>query len=441
MFHKLPFFLNPFWLINVATLYIDGPDINQPDPINQGEARRDFLEAEIDLAPDVLEAQQRFGPQFAQSDFDILLNTILGQNTTDENRTEQIAQANSRINDLNDLISEQQRIIDAPTGSFAGKTGGLQRMEHNRKVNEAQNKIKELQSELGSARGDLLKIQEATPGDGTRSGGLAELLGGTEIANIARSEGLLDALSRAEASANTIRRDSDLSDVESFVSRFGSDEDIDRLRTDELNRSIDRIEGLNTDTDTDIGIALRQQALEGLEEGLTDRERREIQQAVRSGAEARGRTMDPGTILNEAEATVLADRNRLNQNRAFAQNVDSMDLNKLLNDRAFSLNTAQATQGAGFDPFAAILGRSSGAPGIAQAQIGNAFPFVQNTPSFDTTGGLDIALGNQANQAGFNSAMAGANATAGGSSMGLIGSLGGQLLGPLAGGLAGSLFG
>lgn len=400
-------FLDPFYLARRLTLYIDGPDVEQPAPINQGEARRDFLEAEIDLAPEVLEAQQLFGPDFAQSDFDVLLNTILG--------TSPLSDFNRREEALLSQIKNQEDILAAPD-----KGRGF-RVEQKRAKERAQIRLEELNSELSELQ------NEPRPTSDERVGGLAELLGGTGIGEAARIEGLLDALSRAESSANTLRRDADISDVESFATRFGSDEDIDRLRTGELNRALDRIEELNSTTDTPIGTELRSQALEGLGEGLTDRERREIQQAVRVGAEARGRVNDPVAILDEAEATVLADRNRLNQNRAFAQNVDATDLNKLLNDRGFALNTAQAAQGAGFDPFAAILGRSSGAPGIAQAQIGNAFPFVQGTPSFDTTGGLDIALGNQANQAAFNSALAGANATRLGAGLGAIGSLGGQL--------------
>ena len=441
-FFKIPNFLSPFGLIESAIMYFDGPTINSPDPINQGEARRDFLEAELDLASDVLAAQQLFGPQFAQSDFDILLNTILGQNTTAENRTQQISSLRDQENDLEGLIAEQQAIIDRPPPQQGGRGGHALRQIYEREVREAQSRIDDLQSDLSTVRGNLTSVQQSQEGDGTRTGGLAELLGGAGIADIARTQGLLDALSTAESSANSIRRDADIGDVQGFVNEFGSDEGIQSLRTDELNRALGRVEGLNQDLGNPIDAALNRQALEGLGEGLTDRERRELQQSVRTASEARGRLNDNVSILNEAEATVLADRNRLNQNRQFAQSVNANNLTQDVQDRQFALQTAQATQGAGFDPFFAVLGRSSGAPGIASQSINTALPFVAGTPSFDTTGGIDLALGQQANDASLQAALAGAGASQTGALIGSIGNLGGGLLGA-AGGAGGfsSLFG
>jgi hypothetical protein len=67
--------------------------------------------------------------------------------------------------------------------------------------------------------------------------------------------------------------------------------------------------------------ALLGQAKSALDDGLTAREQRQIEQAARARQTATGRIFDPSSTIQEAQAVIEEDRNRQMQNRAFAQSV------------------------------------------------------------------------------------------------------------------------
>ena len=87
------------------------------------------------------------------------------------------------------------------------------------------------------------------------------------------------------------------------------------------------------------------QARTALDEGLTDRERRSIEQASRARQTATGRIFDPSATVQEAQAVIEGDRNRQMQNRAFAQSVMGQEAG--LQEGDISRGMAQESQQAG----------------------------------------------------------------------------------------------
>lgn len=381
--------------------FCSAPTLDTPGSIDQLGARLSFLTGETGVASDQITAQQIYGPQFLDNNLQLLQDAIYGTRRGFEP---------GELDGLNaerDTLAEQLREVQLELDEVNATKGTNSKKDAKQK--RLRDQIANFERDINNIEGRILQAGEDSEGQ-FREGGLAELYGGTELAEIARTQGLTAASARLEQMANTASRNADLDDVVSFAQRFGSDEGIRSLRTNELNQAMGRLQGLNTDLTNPIDQELNKQALAGLNGGLSDREQGNIQQASRTASEARGRLFDNQSILDETQASVLADRNRLNENRAFASGQNANSLNRAIQDRGFSVQAAQAAQGGGFDAFTAVLNRSSGAPGISQSQISNAAPFVAGTPGFDTTGGVDIALGEQANQAGLASANAGAGA-------------------------------
>ncbi len=192
------------------------------------------------------------------------------------------------------------------------------------------------------------------------------------------------------------------------------------------------------------------QAVSGLETGLTDRERRNVEQASRLATGARGRLRDFGSTVKEVQDVMAEDRNRLNQNRAFAQSVlggeQALQQRELAaaeadiaraaqrqaGDRGFALQALGAEQATSADPFMSILGRPSGAAaGAAQnlltaGQQNNAMAGPQ---FINPESGLSYISQMAANEANMFGAQQQANAARSAGMMGMLGSLGGGLLG------------
>ena len=102
-------------------------------------------------------------------------------------------------------------------------------------------------------------------------------------------------------------------------------------------------------------------------------------------------------------------------------------------NRAYAMNLVGARQATASDPFAAILGRSSQAPGqgMAATQFTAGLAGQQLGPNlFDPNAGINLALQNQANQANYQSSIYGAQAgTAGAQAQGR-----GAMIGSIVGG-------
>jgi hypothetical protein len=153
---------------------------------------------------------------------------------------------------------------------------------------------------------------------------------------------------------------------------FGIDapyEDYKRGYTSEMT---DR-EGRGT---SDIRTRLMEDAYTGLGEGLTVREKENIEQASRRRATALGRAFDRGSIADEVQSRVLEDRNRQAQNRAYAQQVLGQEAGLQTSDMGRSLqaqlaNQQAANQAASMGMQAGIGQEQAGAAQDLQAQLAN----------------------------------------------------------------------
>jgi hypothetical protein len=96
----------------------------------------------------------------------------------------------------------------------------------------------------------------------------------------------------------------------------------------------------------DIRAALMEDAYTGLGEGLTVREKENIEQASRRRATALGRTFDRGSIADEVQSRVLEDRNRQAQNRAYAQQVIGQEAQMQTSDMGRNLQAQMQNQAA-----------------------------------------------------------------------------------------------
>tara|TARA_R100000655_G_scaffold17187_2_gene36853 strand:- start:3779 stop:5797 length:2019 start_codon:yes stop_codon:yes gene_type:complete len=168
---------------------------------------------------------------------------------------------------------------------------------------------------------------------------------------------------------------------------------------------------------------LTNEALLGLQDGLTDREERQIAEAARARATMMGRTFDQSEAIKEAQARVLEDNQRRMQNRAFAQNV----LGQEAGTRFRELALRQQNQ---LDPFTAILGRP-GAPTTGQASqiLGQAGYGLESGPQYlNPEAGLGYISQMAANEANVAAAQAAAKGSAQSGLFGGLGALGGGLL-------------
>ena len=168
---------------------------------------------------------------------------------------------------------------------------------------------------------------------------------------------------------------------------------------------------------------LTNEALLGLQGGLTEREERQIAEAARARATMMGRTFDQSEAINEAQARVLEDNQRRMQNRAFAQNV----LGQETGTRFRELALQQQNQ---LDPFTAILGRP-GTPTTGQASqiLGQAGYGLESGPQYlNPEAGLGYISQMAANEANVAGAQAAAKGSATAGLFGGLGALGGGLL-------------
>ncbi len=206
--------------------------------------------------------------------------------------------------------------------------------------------------------------------------------------------------------------------------------------------------------------ALLGQAKSALDDGLTAREQRQIEQAARARQTATGRIFDPSSTIQEAQAVIEEDRNRQMQNRAFAQsalgqeaalqtgdvsrgmatdqfNVGSkMDAERLreslrqsgLQNFIGGVGALAAIEDQGtLDPFQAILGRGGGGSLQAgQGVLGSASYGLQSGPQYlNPEAGLGYQSNLYTNQANMFAAQQAADASRQAGLLGGLGSFGG----------------
>lgn len=228
--------------------------------------------------------------------------------------------------------------------------------------------------------------------------------------------------------------------------------------------------------------ALMSDARGALSQGLTAREKENIEQASRARATALGRAFDTGSIEQEVQAKLLEDRNRQMQNRSYAQSVlggevgiqqadlarnlqaqqlemgrqsqgvdrqlaaEESDVERAMRQQAMGeqfrqsglgMERANAAQMVGLeqatsaDPFQAILARQGqNTLGQGQGVFSQAGYGLQSAPQYiDPSAGLGFIQNQSANQASMYNAQIGADAAKTAGMWGGLGALGGGILG------------
>lgn len=162
---------------------------------------------------------------------------------------------------------------------------------------------------------------------------------------------------------NRLQRTADINDV----ARLGPAATAAILKSNPyLNNSLNSL--YSRTNDSPILSSLNTQAQEGLQQGgaLSAQDTRNVVQATRAGQSARGTALGNNNLITEVLAQDAARRSRLAAAQQFAGNVQGM--NQAQND--FVGRTAQIDATTLGDPFQTVLGRTSGAGGGGQQQIG-----------------------------------------------------------------------
>ena len=394
------------------------PSINIPPQQRYGEAMAESLEAQVDLLRGTNEFEGTGGLQniveqyetplrkaTAQIDTDVLSQTLLGSDAPDY---EAYVRDNPEVMERYRL--HQQNRGDTRTIEQFGR-------DHFRLVGRQEGR--ELPTREGAGMLDLLGDRRTLEGEGRRAGFDEddEFLGISAL------------LEDIGSSQQTRARERDLADVERLAGRYK--DVMDQFRDPDAPKTVGEIGGsqdaflqglrerrggeeMSMATETTAPMPgqqglrelLTQEAVSGLGEGRTDRERRNIEQASRARATTLGRTFDVGSVEDEITAKLLEDRNRLNQNRAFAQSV-------LGQEGAMRMQELALQRQNELDPFRAILGRSGGSSvGQAQGVLGQAGYGLQSGPQYlNPQAGINYISQAYANQAGLEGARMGASAT------------------------------
>ena len=161
-----------------------------------------------------------------------------------------------------------------------------------------------------------------------------------------------------------------------------------------------------------------------LNQGLTDREERQIAEAARARATMMGRTFDQSEAIKEAEARVAEDNQRRMQGLEFAQ--DTLQREADRRERQIAMNRATES-----DPINLVLGRpTSSTVGEARNLLGTAGYGLDSRPNYlNPQAGINYASQAYANQAGLEAARMSADASRTAGIFGGLGSIGGGLLG------------
>ncbi len=222
--------------------------------------------------------------------------------------------------------------------------------------------------------------------------------------------------------------------------------------------------------------ALLADARGALNEGLTDREMKQVEEAARARQTLMGRTFDQKGAIEEAEARIKEDNQRKMQNRAFAQSalgqeagIQTGDVSRAMTADQFNIgakmdaqkaneqlrqqglanyvqavgNLSQIERQSGLDPFQALLGRGGGTA-LQQGQqvFGQANYGLQSGPQMlNPEAGLGYISNMAANQANMYAANVAADASRSAGLMGGLGAIGGgALMGAGSAGGFGKLF-
>ena len=349
---------------------------------------------------------------------------------------------------------------------------------------------------LGDTR-DLTRFETRTATQADVNAGLADEVGDTFVETIQTDDqagfregefkGLATLAEDIQRGSLSRQREADLQDV-SRLSGLYQDimEDYKPGTQSAMQGAKDLIEEQKGNLLRDVGISdpaqvasqgvqadpLRQglmtQAQEALGQGLTERERRLIDESERARATLMGRTFDQKSAIEEAKAQVLEDNQRKMQNRAFAQSVlgqeagiqtaddtrrmgadqfnvgtkmdserlrESLRMQGLLGYLDAASRIQQMEDRDSLDPFQAILGRGGGtALQQGQSVFGQAGYGLQSSPQYlnpeaglgfiqnQATNAANMAMADQASRASAQAGIfSGLGSLGGGIATGLIG--------------------
>jgi hypothetical protein len=290
---------------------------------------------------------------------------------------------------------------------------------------------------------DINRLMQGTEGQ-------AGLLGLEQLATQQASQSMIDSL-RAQ-------READISDVEALGGRASA---AFMQANPQLMAALEKAEALRGSTEAGEG---EQQigalGLDFLNRGgnLTPLQARNAEQQARMAGVARGREMGQGSIYEEMQNRMAQEMQLEQQNVAMGLGLIGqqfgMEQQRMGQNRGYALDMLGANQRVGSDPFQAILGRPSTAPGMGQAstQYAGSMASQPMGPNlFDPNAGINLALQQNQNMANYQSsifgsqaALAGAQAQAKGAMMGgLFQGLGAIAAAPMTGGtsLAGKFLG
>ena len=196
---------------------------------------------------------------------------------------------------------------------------------------------------------------------------------------------------------------------------------------------------------------------------LTPDEMRSLQQSTREAYAARGTEMGSGAISAEALSRLTNERVRMQedlgmasqlnqgtigevgQNRGFSTGYEQQGItnqgllaqlraSQLGQNRGYALQLSQMQAAQSIDPLQAILGRQSGALQYGAGQqgfAGNLTSSMQGPQLFDPNAGINLALQNNANTAGYQSNIYGAQSALAGAKAGATGQMIGAGIGAL----------
>ncbi len=449
-----------------------------PAPVetnNYNDTMRDALNAQIDLAPKLFasESNNDFGrPAYARLNQKLVEEGLLGSEiTVDEGGYVQRFQAGLTPEGGREISTDEQRfsqylqdnpdvqrVITSgrdPDGSTAYWTQGKQAWEagreHYRKFGQGEGrKVMDfgIYDKSGSKVDGAYKKEFVGGGAGTRrTGGAVSLLAGdqysdfsdgtTRRAGFGEDGNFMGTMALEQDMLERVKDRNARTEI-GLVNKYGGQLTDAYRAQGGIRESLDAYNKL-AEQGTDhgglrtqmIGMAQEELALGG---SLSDREKRNIEQASRSAMGARGRGRDFSAVVDEVANNDMYSRQRLNERKQFAGQVIGMADQGRQMDQAFAAQRVGLEQATSADPFLALTGRASGASvGAGQNLYGNAAAGINAGPSlFNPAQGAEFMANQSAMVNSYNSAIYGADQAKAGAIIG--GALGG--IGSLAGGFA-----
>jgi len=260
---------------------------------------------------------------------------------------------------------------------------------------------------------------------------------------------------------DTRQREKGLQDVQNLLAQYQAIQEGTTPYTQPTNQRIfesQQGQGFTPQNAVTIGSTsldelMNTQAIQGLQQGLTDRQQRDITQGVRSGWAARGLERSSGAVADEVEARLRADMNLQDRNRAFAgsvygQKLGRMGMNqnainqmRMFNaqgglqgqqaDRNYLLASGQYFDQVGGDAFSDIMSMRSSALPMAQNYYGQQQGINQQAGPryFDPHSpyAQGVYAGNQQTRLGLDMAANNADASTWNAIIGAGGQIGSQL--------------